>query len=126
MALASYTMLDGPRNVVIQITGTDTDTGILVDVSALVPSCTRVNVNRIWWSSPATQLGFLSWDATIDVPFLYLGGHAEDWNFEFFGGVRNPMTAGATGDLLVTGVGTGAFSIVVHCTKHGVIDTNVT
>ena len=40
---------DGPRNIVVKIDDTGTGAGTAVDVSALVPSCTLVNIDRIWF-----------------------------------------------------------------------------
>jgi hypothetical protein len=61
MAVVTQTILDGPRNVVVKIasTGSDTDQ-IVVDVSALSPACTKLTLEQIWGSIAEGGLATLS------------------------------------------------------------------
>ncbi len=118
--MAVQTIIDGPRNVVVKIDDVDTGTGTAIDVSALSPPCTRVSIERIWFSCPDAGGCTLAWDATVDVTAINLN-ETQDFDFTCFGGLTNNAGAGVTGDLIYTGVGTGNFSIVIQCTKHGTI-----
>jgi len=122
MAFEVQTIIDGHRNVVVKVTGIDTDTGIAVDVSALAPSCTRVNIDRLWFVCASGQTAQIMWDATVDVLAVGLAGNSEDMDFTKFGGLTNNAGAGVTGDIQVNGVGVGNFTIILHCSKHGIID----
>jgi len=116
------TILDGKRNVVVKIDDVATGTGTAIDVSALVPACTRVNIDEIWFSVAADDLVKLIWDATADVDIISLHGQ-QDFCFDKFGGLTNNAGAGVTGDVLYDGgASAGDFTIVIHATKHGIID----
>jgi hypothetical protein len=117
------TILDGPRNVVVHVCAVGAEAGVVIDVSALVPSCTEVSIDKIWWSTPDGQVINLAWDATVDSPVLTLHGQ-QDFDYSQFGGIPNNKAAGYNGDLLYV-VGASAATFTIWATKHGVIDTNV-
>lgn len=125
MASALQTIIDGARNVVIKATGSGAVTGeLIVDVSALVPACTRVNIYRVTYELESTMTASLLWDATSPVTALTLApGNDSDVKFKSFGGLTNNGGAGVTGDILLTTVGTGAYSIIIEMYKHGTMDT---
>lgn len=112
---------DGPRNIVVKIDDTGTGAGTAVDVSALVPSCTLVNIDRIWFSCPDSGGCTIAWDATADVTAINLN-EVQDFDFHKFGGLTNNAGAGVTGDINYTGIGTGNFTVILWCTKRGIID----
>lgn len=115
-------ILDGPRNVVVKITESSVITaGTAIDVSALDPPCTRVNINQVWFSLLDAEAFILLWDATTDEPIINLHGQ-QDFCFDRFGGLTNNAGAGITGDVLYTSPA-GPSTVVLFCTKHGVIDT---
>jgi hypothetical protein len=118
--MAVQILEDGPRNVVVKIDDTGTNSGIAVDVSALVPACTQVRIDRVWFSCPDAGGCTLAWDATTDVTAITLN-ETQDFCFSEFGGLTNNAGAGVTGDVLYTGFGTGAFTVVLWCVKQGTI-----
>lgn len=117
--MAVQTIFDGPRNVIVKITADGTESGTAIDVSALNPPCTRVNITRIWFSNLDAEASTLSWDATTDLLIAKLHGQ-QDFNFEGFGGLVNNAGAGVTGDVLYS-LPAGGGTIVLHCKKHNVI-----
>lgn len=115
------TILDGPRNVVIHVAAVGAEAGIAIDVSSLVPSCTRLTIKKVWWSVPDGEVINLYWDADTDVPVLTLHGQ-EDFDYSEFAGLPGSNAAGANGDLLYI-VGASAAMFTIWATKHGTVDT---
>jgi hypothetical protein len=123
MAVVTQTILDGPRNVVVKIasTGSDTDQ-IVVDVSALSPACTKLTLEQIWGSIAEGGLATFEWDATTDVVICHVaGGSASHRDYRSFGGITNNAGTGITGDVLLTTTA-HAGSYVLSFKKAGVID----
>jgi hypothetical protein len=106
-AVASQTLLNGPRNCVMKFTNLSDGTGesavTKVDVSALGYS--RVRIDKIHYTCSGMTVRLL-WDATADVPIFELGpDKTSTLDFTHFGGLRNNAGDGVTGDINFTTVG---------------------
>lgn len=114
------TILDGPRNVVVKVVNEAGPATTIVDVSALVPACTQVTIDKVWYSKADTATLQVLWDATADVVALDLAGRDGFMDFTCFGGLVNNAGAGITGDIQVTGP--AAYTLILYMSKRGVID----
>lgn len=120
----TQTLLDGPRNLVILLTGvldtSDEARTIKVDVSTYDPPPTKVRVDRIQFSITEGLGVILDWDATTDIRFASITGTGE-LDACKFGGLSNNAGAGVTGDIYLTTVGwtagTRTYNIVLEMTK---------
>lgn len=106
------TLQDGVKKTVTHVyirgdgTGEETN-NIIVDVSALSPSATKVDIECVKSSLQGCS-AFLLWDATTDVEVVALpDGHNEKYYTETEL-LTNNAGAGVTGDILLTTVGLGA------------------
>ena len=125
-AVTSTTIIDGPRNVVMAFTNVSDGTGesavAKVDVSALVPIPTTVNITRIYAVTAGMSVRLL-WDATTDVTIIDLPeDECVDLDFKSFGGLRNTKATGYTGDILFTTIGHTAadtYFILLEMDKSG-------
>lgn len=123
-AVASQTLLDGPRNAVMKFTNVSDGTGesavTKVDVSALSGAPTSVRIDRVDFTTSGMAVSIL-WDATTDVLALQLpADHAETLDFCKMGGLQNNAGSGKTGDIVFTTVGHSSgdtYSVVLHMTK---------
>ena len=123
-AVTSQTLLDGPRNLVILLTGVlDTSNearAIKVDVSSYDPAPTKVRVDKIQYSIAGALQVLLDWDATTDVTFAVLSGQGELEACKF-GGLQNNAGAGVTGDIYLTtlgySAGTVSYTLLLEMTK---------
>ena len=123
-AVTSQTLLDGPRNLVILLTGVlDTSNEartIKVDVSSYDPAPTKVRVDKIQYSIAGALQVLLDWDATTDVTFAVLSGQGELEACKF-GGLQNNAGAGVTGDIYLTtlgySAGTVSYTVLLEMTK---------
>ena len=107
----TQTLNDGPRNLVMQLTGICDGSGnenkvVKVDVSALTPPCDEVKVSKM---SGVVDFGVveLYWEALTDVMFAVLSGQFE-YCYDKPGGLLNNAGGGKTGDLLLS---TAAFEL---------------
>ena len=122
--VTTQTLLDGPRNLVILLTGvldtSDEARTIKVDVSTLDPAPTKVWVDTIRHLISPGLVVVLDWDATTDVRFAALTGYDEVEACKF-GGLTNNAGAGVTGDIYLTTLGwasgTLAYTIILEMTK---------
>ena len=122
--VTSQTILDGPRNLVILLTGVlDTSNEartIKVDVSSYDPVPTKVRVDKIQYSIAGALQVLLDWDATTDVTFAVLSGQGEIEACKF-GGLQNNAGAGVTGDIYLTtlgySAGTVSYTVLLEMTK---------
>lgn len=125
----SQTIIDGPKNTVILLTGTlDTSNEARtrkVQVSALsqpVPGRvpTRVKVLKISHLVSPGLIVTLDWDATTPVRFAALTGF-DEVDACSFGGMTNNAGVGNTGDIYLTTLGwtTGvlAYNIILELQK---------
>lgn len=124
-AVASQTLVDGERNVVMKFTNLSDGTGesavLKVDVSALNKSPSEVRIERIIAHTAGMAVNIL-WDADTDVPAFIIGQDAAlDMDFRSFGGLRNNAGTGKTGDILFTTVGHtsgDSYTIILHLAKN--------
>ena len=123
MAITTHVMQNGARNLVVKyhISGEAADYAdqLLVDISALDSTTTRLRVDRIE-ASLVGFAAFLDWDATTDTPLIALPEGEDVFDFTDVGGITSDAGAGATGDIFVTTTGmlTGDFgTIVLHMKK---------
>lgn len=125
-AVTTQTLLDGPRNLVILLTGVlDTSNearAIKVDVSSYDPAPLKVRVDKIQYSIADALQVLLDWDATTDVTFAVLSGRGELEACKF-GGLQNNAGAGVTGDIYLTtlgySAGTVSYTVLLEMTKVG-------
>ena len=90
---------------------------ILVQGNVIYPA-THLKVREIEYDTKGMGLR-LQWDATTPVDMLVLGGFGT-MKFDRFGGLPNPLAAGATGNILFTTIGAAAnatYSVVLRMTK---------
>ena len=127
--VASQTIIDGQKTVVLKLTNVSDGTGeaavVKVDVSALTAlpngtACTGVVIEKIWWQCIGMKVQLL-WDATTNLFCIELGenqsGHHD---YTDFGGFPNNSGSGKTGDLLFTTVGHTAadtYTVVLYLRK---------
>mgnify|MGYP003404362119 FL=1 len=122
--VTTQTLLDGPRNLVILLTGVlDTSNEarvIKVDVSSYDPVPAKVRVDKIQYSIAGALQVLLDWDATTDVTFAVLSGQGEIEACKF-GGLQNNAGAGVTGDIYLTtlgySAGTVSYTVLLEMTK---------
>lgn len=108
-AVASQTLIDGPKNAVIKLTSVSDGTGesavLKVDVSALSGAPSEVRIMKIHYTTSGMAVRLL-WDATTDVDAIILGAdQAECFDFTGFGGLKNNAGSGKTGDIMLTTIG---------------------
>lgn len=122
-AVASQTVLDGPRNVVMRFTNTSDGTGesavTKVDVSALSGAPGRVSIKRIEYSTQGMAVRLL-WDATADDLIIDLPQNVTDVLEFDAGGLQNPKSTGYTGDIQFTTIGHSSgdtYTVVLHMIK---------
>lgn len=123
-AVASQTLIDAERNVVMKFTNISDGTGesavLKVDVSALSGAPSRVRIIRIHGSTAGMGVDIL-WDATADVlAWHFPPDSVETLDFSRFGGLQNNAGSGITGDVLFTTFGhsTGdRYSIILEMIK---------
>jgi hypothetical protein len=122
--VTSQTILDGPRNLVVLLTGVlDTSNEartIKVDVSTYDPAPLKVRVDTIHHLISPGLVVVLDWDATADVRFAALTGYDELEACKF-GGIPNNAGAGVTGDIYLETfgytAGIASYTIVLEMTK---------
>ena len=129
-AVATTTIIDGPRKAVIYCTNTSDSTGesaiIKVDVSALSQSpdldaCTGVRLEKVAFSNVGMGVKIL-WDATADVIAMELpADYSDTLDFKDISGLPNYAGVGKTGDIQFTTVGHSSgdtYSITLYCIKE--------
>ena len=128
-AVASQTILDGPKQVVMKFTNISDGTGesavTKVDVSALSTNtdgatCTGVAIEQIWWQCIGMKVSIL-WDASSDVLALQLGeNQSGQHDYSSFGGITNNASS-PTGDVNFTTVGHASadtYAIILYMRKE--------
>ena len=129
-AVATTTIIDGPRKAVIYCTDTSDGDGeaavTKVDVSALSQSpdldtCTGVRLEKVVFSNVGMGVKIL-WDATADVIALELpADYSDTLDFSDISGLPNYAGSGKTGDIQFTTVGATSgdtYSITLYCVKE--------
>jgi len=106
-AVSSQTLVDGSKTTVMKFTNLSDGTGELavvkVNVSALIPPATLVDIQEIWYSVVGMVVTLL-WDATTDVRIFELSDSGY-MDFSVFGGLKNNAGVGVTGNILFTTTG---------------------
>lgn len=117
MAVTVTTVTDGPRTVSVwlYIAAANTD-AVVLDVSALTPVPTKVQLVEAQWSLTGAA-ATLEWDETTDVGLLEC---AVGNGFILCpDGVVNPAGSGTTGDVLLTNAaGLTSGTIYLRFTKQ--------
>ena len=129
-AVATTTIIDGPRKAVIYCTNTSDNTGeaavTKVDVSTLsqntdLDSCTGVRLEKVVFSNVGMGVKIL-WDATTDVIALELpADYSDTLDFSDISGLPNYSGSGKTGDIQFTTVGATSgdtYSVTLYCIKE--------
>ena len=129
-AVATTTIIDGPRKAVIYCTDTSDGDGeaavTKVDVSALSQSpdldtCTGVRLEKVVFSNVGRGVKIL-WDATTDVSALELpADYSDTIDFSDISGLPNYAGSGKTGDIQFTTVGASSgdtYSVTLYCIKE--------
>jgi len=129
-AVATTTIIDGPRKAVIYCTDTSDGDGeaavTKVDVSGLsqntdLDSCTGVRLEKVVFSNVGMGVKIL-WDATADVIALELpADYSDTIDFSDIGGLPNYAGTGKTGDIQFTTVGATSgdtYSVTLYCIKE--------
>ena len=129
-AVSTTTIQDGERQLVVQLTNLSDSTGetkvTKIDVSTLATdssgnACNEVRIQEVW----AQVYGFdgvqLWYDATTDVVALNLGVGWTHQDFSSVGGIKM-YGSGATGDILLSTLGTeasgDAYEIMIRAVKY--------
>jgi hypothetical protein len=114
--MAVQILEQGPRNLVVKVSGTAGAN--ILDVSTLTPPCEDLRVMKIIYDSPIdpTAVTTITGDATADVTLFTLSGPGDTYCFHKFGGLVNNAGAGKTGDVIVT-TGDDAVTVVLHLRK---------
>lgn len=123
-SVASQTLLDGPKKVVMKFTNVSDGTGesavLKVDVSGLSGAPDRVRLDKIHFTTAGMGVRIL-WDATTDVTAFVIGADQTGWlDFREFGGLPNNAGTGITGDVLFTTIGHTSgdtYSIILEMSK---------
>ena len=129
-AVATTTIIDGPRKAVIYCTDTSDGDGeaavTKVDVSALSQSpnldtCTGVRLEKVAFSNVGMGVKIL-WDATADVIAMELpADYSDTLDFSDISGLPNYAGSGKTGDIQFTTVGATSgdtYSVTLYCIKE--------
>lgn len=125
MAVTTTTQVlhEGLRNAVVQLTGVvdGVNSNELnvnkVDVTALFPSCVRVNVLGITHTIKGGYIT-LAWDALDPIPFAQLEGYNE-LKYDYSGGIANDRNVGTnnTGNINLTTHGNVSYTIELKLKK---------
>lgn len=121
--VTSQVLLSGPRRHVVVLTGVSDGTGetavVKVDRSALKTldgvEPARLAIERAQWMMQGIDYIRLAWDHASDDTALVLSGDGK-LCFEGVGALKDPGSAGGTGDLLLTSVGAvagGSYTLVL-------------
>lgn len=106
----SQVLHDGPKNVVMQLTGSSDgaggqETGVVkVDVSEFDPPCRTVSVRRVAYDVNGGVVKLLWDDDSAPVEFLSLS-QTGVFDYRLNGGLWNARDAGESGDILLSTVG---------------------
>ena len=107
------TLFAGTKRRVVQLQNISDGTGesavVKVDVSALTgpdgTSPTQVAIDEVEWSIQGFTSVRLNFDATTDDEALVLGAGNGYKNLQGVGGIQDPQSTGATGDIMLTTAG---------------------
>jgi hypothetical protein len=123
MALAATTQIieDGPRNLVVKLTGTDTiDPTLFAGIQPArsgTAQWTSCAIKRVVYNLGASTSVALAWDATTDLACLTLEGN-DTIDFTQEGFLQNNAGTGKTGSLIVTKTGSAGMNVVLWLIKQ--------
>lgn len=125
-AVATQTLIDGDRNLVLKLTNVSDGTGeaaVPKVAIASYPGVTDFVIERIHYATQGMAVRLL-WDATTDV-LAWTIPESDSGTFDFtgFGGIKNDAGAGKTGSLLLTTVGHASgdtYSLILELKKKGI------
>jgi hypothetical protein len=106
-AVTSKTQVSGSKRVVMSFTNVSDGTGESavqkVDISTLQGNPATVKIEKVWYNTfgMAVKIAF---DHTTDDTALVLQGDGF-FDFTSFGGIKDPASAGDTGDIMFTTIG---------------------
>lgn len=123
-AVASQTLLDSSKNIVMKFTNVSDGTGesavLKVDVSTLNGAPSEVRLDKIFFSTSGMAVRIL-WDATADVDAILVAADQSGClDFTSFGGLKNNAGAGKTGDIMFSTIGHSSgdvYTIILHMSK---------
>jgi hypothetical protein len=106
----SQVLLDGPRNYIVHLTNVSDSTGesavVKIDISGLTlangAAPSKLTIDEIAYSIQGFTSVRLFWDADTDDEIAVLSG---DGHKVFPGGLVDPRSTGAVGDVLLTTAG---------------------
>jgi len=121
-AVASQTLIDGDRSLVIKLTNISDGTGeaavVKVDASAFGASALRLD--KIDYTTAGMGVDLL-WEATADVLAWHVGADQEgSLDLTSVGGIANNAGAGKTEDMALTTIGHTSgdrYTLVLHFRK---------
>ena len=129
-AVSTTTIQDGERQLVVQLTNLSDSTGeakvTKIDVSALAEdasgnACNEVRIQEIWGQVYGFDGVQLWYDATTDVVAFNLNPGWTYQDFSTVGGLKM-YGSGATGDILLSTLGTeatgDAYEIMIRAVKY--------
>lgn len=129
--LTTQTIIDGPRNLVVKVTGT-LDTSDLALTTIVTPSTTfrsppLVQLMYIDYASTDQLELQLQWQGTPNTPLMPLAGRGRMCFVDFGGIPDNATTPTGNIQLLTTGwaSGTQVFTLVLEMIKIGLVNTGV-
>lgn len=108
----SLVLQSNGKHHIVRLTNISDGTGetdvVKVDVSTLTNSqgkvVTRTRIKELWWNIQGFTSVRLEWDATTDDEIAVLAGSGY-LDLHKLGGLLDPASAGATGDILLTTAG---------------------
>ena len=105
VVISTQTM--GSRRATITMTNVSDGTGESaarkINLSGLTGAPTAVRIVNVWWATSGMDVR-VYFDHTTDDLALTLTGYG-NFDFSRFGGLKDPASAGGTGDILFTTVG---------------------
>ena len=130
---AVQTLVDGPRNVVVKLSGildtADIGSTVVIDPALLSGiDCdgnkgTRLVIDHIDFNVEAGLAVNLYWDATTPVLIHSLVNSGDELDYKKMGGLWNNAGTGITGKITYTTQGWSAsailsFTVILHCRKR--------
>ncbi|MBT9167523.1 MAG: hypothetical protein DDT19_00861 [Syntrophomonadaceae bacterium] len=120
--VTSQVLADGSKTTVMKFTNLSAGVGesavLKVNVGALAPPATIVDIQEIWYSVFGMVVTLL-WQANVNVRILELRGDGH-MDLSAFGGIKNNAGAGVTGNILLTTTGHAvgsSYSIILRMRK---------
>jgi hypothetical protein len=112
-AVNNRTIFDGQKFVAVRCTCRSDGTGevdaIKISKAALIGmkgvAPTALDLVEVWWSIQGFTSVNLEWDHTTDDPIVTLAAGNGFESYENMGRITDPLSAGGTGDIILTSFG---------------------